>query len=678
MNTTKLLVLLFVISLQAAFAQENSTKDIPQNVESSSLVLPHIQVVPIKDTKRERQYELYIELPEGYSENEDTKYPVIYYTDAMWHIEILSASTEYMLEDVILVGISWQKDINEDLKEEVGVHVSRFRDYSMQKHSKPEIQAKYQLGQANNHLDFIQNDVIKYIDKNYRTDPDSRTYFGYSLSGEFGAYILLTQPETFDNYIIGSPSIKNEVTYLSELNAQFGSFKSDKNNSLNANVFISYGTLEKEMTEPIEEFIDLLNGRRDDGLSVQKEVIEGTHETAFPMTAVRSVAWLSTLIRDISISSNTERSFFNTPRLNKAFINTSPEDRKDELVVGELGIDGVNKEMIVKLAQEMAKFKHGRFDSFLIKHKGKLIFESYYNRGRINLPHPQASATKAYTGLALGRAIQLGYLTMDDLDKPLISFLTDLDATKLVDGAEKITLNHALTMRSGIRIDEEQQKKMDENPDQLKGQGYVQTLLEYSAPISEKSQVFKYGDDPALVMQVIEAVVPGSAMDFIKKELLEPLGITNYRWRMNKQTDLPEAGWGTSMTSRDMIKWGTLVANKGKWNGEQLIPEAFINKATSAMLYTDQDYEIHYGGKDVSKQGYGYFWWNADLKHGNKSYFCPSAQGGYGQFIILIEELDLMVVFTASDNDTNYLQLTAERIIPAFIQNTIPNYKRNE
>jgi len=140
------------------------------------------------------------------------------------------------------------------------------------------------------------------------------------------------------------------------------------------------------------------------------------------------------------------------PILKKAYIDAAPRDRKDGIPVGKLGIDSGDKAMIIKLAQEIAESKDSIFDSFLIAHKGKLLFESYYNRGRINLAHPQASATKTYTGLALGRAIQLGYLSMDDLDKPLVSFLKDLDPTKFVEGAEKITLYQALTMTTGIHI----------------------------------------------------------------------------------------------------------------------------------------------------------------------------------------------------------------------------------
>ncbi len=358
-------------------------------------------------------------------------------------------------------------------------------------------------------------------------------------------------------------------------------------------------------------------------------------------------------------------SFWDIPELKEAYFTATPTAGEDGIPVGQLGVDGGNKEMILKLAQEIADGQHSNFDGLLIAHKGKLLFESYYSRGRINLPHPQASATKVYTSLALGRAIQLGYLTMDDLDKPLVSFLKDLDPTKFVTGVEKITLHKALTMRSGIRLSREQRDEFEKDPKQLAGQGHVQTYLEHSEPITSASQTFEYKFDPMLVMQVIEAVVPGTAKDFIKNELHDKMGITNYRWETDI-SGLPRSGSRSSMTSRNMLKWGTLAMNNGKWNGEQLIPEAFITKATSRILYTGDD-EVHYGGKDVSNQGYGYFWWSTDLKVGNKSYFGSSAQGGSGQCILLVDELDLIVVTTVHRIEIGVLQLAAERILPAFI-----------
>jgi predicted alpha/beta superfamily hydrolase len=291
MNIKKSLTLLLLLFLPFLTVQANEMN------ETSDFTLSKIQVVPIKDTQADRQYELYIKLPESYTNNKekdkDKHYPVIYFTDALWHIELLSGAAEYLMEDAILVGISWQKDINKDLKKDVGEYVSRFRDYSVIESNKPERQAKYQFGQANNHLDFIRNDVITMIEKNYRTDPERRTYFGYSAGGVFGAYILMAQPDTFKNYILGSPALKGDMPFLSKL----GSNAALKVKDLNTNVFITYGSLEKEASKHIEEFITLLKNKNDKSLSLKHPVIEGNHQSAFPLTGVRGITWLSNLTR---------------------------------------------------------------------------------------------------------------------------------------------------------------------------------------------------------------------------------------------------------------------------------------------------------------------------------------------------------------------------------------------
>ncbi|TPN88820.1 serine hydrolase domain-containing protein [Aquimarina algicola] len=364
-----------------------------------------------------------------------------------------------------------------------------------------------------------------------------------------------------------------------------------------------------------------------------------------------------------------QASFWDIPTLKEAYINATPMDRKDGILVGELGVDGGNKEMILKLARHISLNAYGIFDSFLIAHKDKLLFESYFTKGRIDLPHGQASATKTYTSLALGRAIQLGYLTMNDLEKPVASFLKDLDPSTFAEGVGETTLHQALTMTTGIQISDENKEKMRKNPERLKGQGEVQAIFEYTQPITPNAKVFRYGTGPRLVMQIINAVVPGTAEDFIKNELLDKLEITNYNWHKNEETGLPEAGWRTEMTSRAMLKFGILALNKGKWNGQQLISEAFITKAMSKVVDTG-DNAIYFGGcKGVSNEGYGYFWWNANLEYEDKRYYCPNAQGGGGQFIILIEELDLIVVATGHNNFyPNTLRMTADRILPAFIK----------
>lgn len=353
-------------------------------------------------------------------------------------------------------------------------------------------------------------------------------------------------------------------------------------------------------------------------------------------------------------------SFRDMPALEEAYIDASPVDRNDGIPVGELGVNVGNKEMVITLAQEIADKKHGRYDGLLISHKNKLVFESYYQRARINLPHPQSSAAKGYTSLILGRAIQLGYLTMADLNKPIIHFLKDLDPSKFVPGAEKITLHKVLTMRSGIRIDEDKRKELEENPALLKGQGLVQAWLQHSEPITTASQSYLYSPDPALVMQVIEAVVPGTAKDFIKNELLDKMGIANYSWQTGID-GLPEAGWRVSMTSRDMVKWGTLVLNKGKWNGEQLIPEVFIATAMRKITQPTAAWQ-------PKTYSYGYFWYQTDITVGDKNYSTNFAWGGGGQYTIVVEELDLVVAITGVDGKDTIMTQVSKNILPAFVK----------
>jgi CubicO group peptidase (beta-lactamase class C family) len=357
-------------------------------------------------------------------------------------------------------------------------------------------------------------------------------------------------------------------------------------------------------------------------------------------------------------------SFWDVPKLEDGFYSTRPAARGDGVVVGELTREGGDAQALIRLVTEIAASNEENYDSLLIARNGKLVFESYFALGRVNLPHPQASATKTYTSLLLGRAIQLGYLTMEDLDKPVVDFLDALDRSSFASGADEITLQEALTMTTGIRLTDEQWGEMRDNPDRMQGQKQVQYMLETSQPITAESKIFKYGTGPDMVMQVIEASVPGGTEKFLRTELLDKLGITEYEW-LTEVSGLPAAGWRTSFTSRDMMKFGHLVMNDGRWDGEQLIPADYLMRSMTPGVLTGDD-DIYGGGPEVSNIGYGYFWWTADLYSGGKTYSVANAQGGGGQYIIPIDDLSLLIVVTGHSNDNTTLQRVAERIIPAF------------
>ena len=347
------------------------------------------------------------------------------------------------------------------------------------------------------------------------------------------------------------------------------------------------------------------------------------------------------------------------PYLEKPFITTSPKALNDQLKVGKLGIDGGKEELVLKYVRELAKKsedpKSGKTDSLLIAYKNKLLFESYFRRGRRNYPHYQMSITKSYTTLAVGRAIQLGYLSMKDLDKPAVHFLNDIKSGMLTPGADQITLHQTMHMTSGIRMSNKNIEEIILQPKLLLGQGHIQAYLQFSAPISPHPRPYKYQpSDPSITMQVLESVVPGSAKTFIKDELLRPMGISNYGWQEDV-SGFPKAAAGASMLSRDMIKMGLLILSRGKWKGIQHIPESFLEIATSPLVQTNEE------------NFYGYFWWSQVREINGRKYPMIQGRGAGGQFIFVFPSIDLVVVTTAHNQGMGkMLKELPERMIPLF------------
>jgi len=275
MNLKKTLILAFLFFLPFITVAASEYK---------AYTIPHTQVIPIKNTKSGEQYELYIQLPTEYSKRSATKYPVFYITDAHENLKLLSGASGFLMEDVILVGISYQKNVDR--------LASRFRDYTPAYYT---ING-YKTGNADNFFNFIRNDVIKYVEDNYRTIPEQRTYFGFSIGGLFGTHILLTQPDTFQNYILGSPAIynkKHSTYYQTAYNSAL------KRNKSNINVFVSYGELETNLGKYNDDFVAQLKSGNYAGLSIEKKIIKSAdHIKSFPETVIRSLYWLSELTNE--------------------------------------------------------------------------------------------------------------------------------------------------------------------------------------------------------------------------------------------------------------------------------------------------------------------------------------------------------------------------------------------
>jgi predicted alpha/beta superfamily hydrolase len=276
----KLSILILPLLLILTVNSSAATETIPFQI-------PRSKIVEIKDPNSQRVYPLFIKLPKSYSKNDDKTYPVIYLMDALYSFQIVSGATRYpmnarKMKEAIIVGISYAKYSKGDS--------SRVRDYT------PSLNKawKQKTGGAQQHMEFIEDSVIEYMEKNYRTDPNDRTFIGNSLGGLFGTYILLTKPTLFKNYILGSPSYWFDNKFIFRLE------KTVEVKNINANVFISIGEREAkalesnyEMVKDAKAFYEKILGWKQANLKAKIIIIpEANHQTAFPTTAIQGLHWI--------------------------------------------------------------------------------------------------------------------------------------------------------------------------------------------------------------------------------------------------------------------------------------------------------------------------------------------------------------------------------------------------
>ena len=338
------------------------------------------------------------------------------------------------------------------------------------------------------------------------------------------------------------------------------------------------------------------------------------------------------------------------PDLKEAYFTTSPKDLGDGLQVGRLDLPGTKKAVRALVGDDKAG-KYSNLDSILLWKDGKLIFEMYNRRGRVDAPHYTMSITKTLTSLTLARAMQLGFLGMKDLDKPVIDFMPAIDRSKIKPGVSTITLRDALMMKSGLRFKEKFiGRKLGEK---YRRQAYFQKLFELTAPITPKSKQYKYtGTDPSLVMMVIELKTPGKVQDFISKELVARVNGGTYLWD-DQGCGIPKCGAGSNFTSRTLLKFGSSVIAGGKYNGQQLLHPDYVK----LIMDTNKG------------DGYFYFFHNRRKKSDTINFI--SGIGAGGQYMATFPKLNLVAVATSHNKGQ------IGKPLEAILNHLIPLFKKN-
>ncbi len=313
--------------------------------------------------------------------------------------------------------------------------------------------------------------------------------------------------------------------------------------------------------------------------------------------------------------------------------------------------------LITKIETADNNFKN--IDSLLILKDNKLVVERYFNGWQADQPHTIKSVSKSLTSLLVGAAIKEKYIkgVTELLPELLPEYKEDL-----IDGRENITLQNLLSMSSGLKWDEWSLPYT--SPDNIIWKEFASedsVAFVLSQPVVAKpGAIFAYsGGSVTVVGDIIrEATHQKSVSDYAKNGPLSALCFNNAYWYKKNDGRTGVAG-GAYLRPRDMLKLGQLVLNDGHWNGKQLIDKEWLIKSTKPAV------ENTY----LPWTDYGYFWWLSDYYLGSKRYSAIMAEGYGGQNIIIIKDLNLVVVTTATNFDlirSLTHRMMEENILPAF------------
>ena len=281
---------------------------------------------------------------------------------------------------------------------------------------------------------------------------------------------------------------------------------------------------------------------------------------------------------------------------------------------------------LFKLIYAYDNFRHGpvKFDSFLVLQKGKLVYEKYYNGYDKDTPHYMASVTKSVVSALIGVAIGRGDIGGVD-DKVVDYFPEAKTMPSWQESKADMTIEHVLLMKSGILTETEEEWDGFFADDQADSALYAFLLPQKSAP----GETWAYESAaPSILLGIIERASGVDALAYARAHLFGPLGMTSVKWE-TAADGLPFGGFGIDMTPRDMLRFGYLYLQEGNWDGEQIIPAAYVAATKPATKARD---------------GYGYLFWN----HAVIPYLgFYEANGAAEQHIIIYPRLDMVIVYTS-------------------------------
>lgn len=278
--------------------------------------------------------------------------------------------------------------------------------------------------------------------------------------------------------------------------------------------------------------------------------------------------------------------------------------------------------------------------SVMILRHGQVVAEGFWAPYGPDSPHSLYSLSKSFTSTAVGLAIAEGKLSLDD---EVLKFFPE-DAPESPSGTlQSMRVSDLLRMSTG------HQSEPRFNPQVP----WTKTFLAHEVPFKPGTHFLYNTPATYMLSAIVQKATGTTVLDYLRPRLFDPLGITNPTWEKSPQ-GITTGGYGLSIRTEDIAKFGQLLLQKGKWGETQLVPAAWVEAATARQTANGSNPNSDWD------QGYGYQFWRA--RHG-----AFRSDGAFGQYCLVLPEQDAVIAITSGVRDMqSVLNLVWDKLLPGF------------
>ena len=281
---------------------------------------------------------------------------------------------------------------------------------------------------------------------------------------------------------------------------------------------------------------------------------------------------------------------------------------------------GISSAAVARFIDSLMAVKSTHIHHVMVVRHGTVVAEVHPAPFRASDVHTLYSESKTFTCMAVGLAVDEGKIKLDD---KVVKFFPDKLPANVSTELKAMTVRDLLTMRSGIK------------PDWVMRNWSTDWMrIWLGKPVVEPGKKFQYDSMCTFMLSAIVQRATGhTVLELLKQRLFGPMGITVADWEQSPD-GVNTGGWGLRLQAESQAKLGILLLNGGKWQGKQLISRKWVEEATAK--------QVDFGQADKpatdGNQGYGFQLWRGKWPGSYR------ADGAYGQFIVCVPEVDLVVV----------------------------------